>query len=298
MSMEIGEMDSLRITVLVEDSVSYDHGDLIAVHGVSYLVEANKEGIIYRTLVDVGSDPAILVHNMHSLGVIPNCIDAVVLTHCHWDHTRGLSKVLKEIGKTNLPVVAHPDIYRSVFSLTPRFRYTGMDCADSPEHVAENGGVLLLSREPVRLADGLVTTGEIERLTDFEGSGAGIRAKDGGIQEDNMPDDLSLVANVKDHGLVVIAGCSHAGIVNIVNQALRITGVSRISAVIGGFHLVNADSRKIEKTVDGLVQTGVGFVSAGHCTGFEAQYALRRALGERFKPMQCGSQYTFGLSNE
>jgi 7,8-dihydropterin-6-yl-methyl-4-(beta-D-ribofuranosyl)aminobenzene 5'-phosphate synthase len=293
MRLDIGQMDSLRITVLVEDSVSHNT-NLMAVHGVSYLVEASREGRIFRTLVDVGSNPAVLFHNMDALGVAPGCIDAIVLTHCHWDHTRGLSEVVKKIGKENLPVVAHPAIYRSVFSITPRLRYTGVDHADFPGPVAENGGVLLLTKDPVRLADGLATTGEIDRITDYEGSGGGIRSDDGLIAEDNMPDDISLLANVKDRGLVVITGCSHAGIVNIVRQARRITGVTRLSAVIGGLHLVNADSAKIDKTVDGLAQTGVELVSAGHCTGFEAQCALRRALGQRFEPMQCGSRYEFG----
>lgn len=296
MPVDIGQMDSLHITVLVEDSVSYNASALMAVHGVSYLVEATKEGATFRTLVDVGSDPAVLFHNMDALGVAPGCIDAIVLTHCHWDHTRGLSEVLKKVSKKNLPVVGHPAVYRSVFATAPRLRYTGVDHVDFPGPVEENGGVLLLSKDPVHLADGLATTGEIERLTDFEGSGAGIRAQDGTIEEDNMPDDVSLLANVKGQGLVVIAGCSHAGIVNIVRQASRITGVTRISAVIGGFHLVNADSGKIDKTVDGLMQSGVELVSAGHCTGFEAQCALRRAFGERFRPMQCGSRYEFELA--
>ena len=294
MTMHTGESDSLRITVLVEDSVSFYAGNLMAVHGLSCLIETFKNGNTFRMLMDVGSDPEVLFHNMEILGVSPACVDAIMLTHCHWDHTRGLSEVLKKIGKRNLPVVAHPAIYRSVFAATPRLRYTGIDPRDFPGSVEENGGVLFLSKDPVTLAEGLVTTGEIERLTGFEGSGVGVRVEKGTIVEDNMPDDVSLVANVKDRGLVVMAGCSHAGIVNIVRQASRITGVTRVCAVIGGFHLINADPRKIENTVNGLLETGAEIISAGHCTGFEAQYALKKAFGERFTPMQCGSRYEFG----
>ncbi len=291
--LHYGQADSLNITVLVEDTVSYGVHGLKAVHGVSCLVETTAGNLTSRTLMDVGSDPEILFHNMDVLGLSPTSIDAIVLTHCHWDHTRGLAQVVKRIGKKNLPVVAHPAIYRSVFSTTPRLRYVGVDHADLPGAVEEEGGVFLLAKDPVTIADGLSTTGEIQRLTDFEGSGGGIRAENGSITKDNMPDDISLMAKVTGQGLVVLTGCAHAGIVNIVKQARALTGQVPVAGVIGGFHLINADEKRIASTVDGLMQTEARLLSAGHCTGFEAQYALRHAFGERFKPMQCGARYHF-----
>jgi len=292
--MANAQLDSLRVTVLVDDCVSYNSSKLVAVHGVSYLLEAKKDDRTYTILVDVGSNHDVLLNNMEALGVIPSAIDAIVLTHCHWDHTRGISKMVKTIGKTQLPVIAHPAIFRNVFVNTPFLRYTGMDTEDRPEQIEACGGKLLLSRQPIIITQGLITTGEVERVTDFEGPGPAYRLEQGNLVADNMPDDISVVANVKEEGLVIVSGCSHAGIVNISLQSRRITNVSKIAAIIGGFHLVNADEEKLSKTVQGLVDIQPGFVSAGHCTGFEAQYALKSAFGERFQPMECGNRYAFG----
>jgi 7,8-dihydropterin-6-yl-methyl-4-(beta-D-ribofuranosyl)aminobenzene 5'-phosphate synthase len=108
-----------------------------------------------------------------------------------------------------------------------------------------------------------------------------------------MMDDISLVAQVQDKGLVIVTGCSHAGIVNIVKHSMEMTGENRIAAILGGFHLVSASEERIGRTAEALSQFDVELICAGHCTGFKAQAALYQAFKDRFKPLQTGMIFEF-----
>jgi len=109
--------------------------------------------------------------------------------------------------------------------------------------------------------------------------------------QDRMMDDISLVAQVQDKGLVIVTGCSHAGIVNIVKHSVELTGENRIAAILGGFHLLAASEERIGKTVAALSQFDIELISAGHCTGFKAQAALYQTFKDRFKPLQTGMTF-------
>ena len=116
---------------------------------------------------------------------------------------------------------------------------------------------------------------------------------EGEIKEDTMPDDLSLFARIRDKGSVILTGCSHAGAVNICRQCKKMTDQSPIQALIGGFHLVEASSERITKTVEALRQLEISSVLAGHCTGFPAQSELFRVFGEDFTPLRTGMRIEF-----
>jgi 7,8-dihydropterin-6-yl-methyl-4-(beta-D-ribofuranosyl)aminobenzene 5'-phosphate synthase len=288
-----GLLSSLRVVVLAEDSVQYE-GTLLGQHGISFLVEAWGGGLCRRVLVDVAQNATALLHNMNILGIDPSKIDAIVLTHCHYDHTRGLVEILKATGKKDLPVIAHPESFRLNFVTEPYLRHVGFTSGDSRTKIEEAGGLLFLSRDPLQIAAGLVTTGEVPRLTDFEEVGLPLKTiVDGRILQDAMSDDISVVARVKDKGIVIITGCSHAGIVNIVKRAVGITGESRICGILGGFHLVEAQEDRIQKTVDTLHQYNPAGIAAGHCTGFKAQVALYQKFREQFRPLQTGMTFEF-----
>jgi len=240
-------------------------------------------------LVDVAQNPDALLENMKKMGIAASCIDAVVLTHCHYDHTQGLGRILKETEKKDLPVIAHPDIFRLNFITDPYLRHVGVMEGDRREDIEAAGGSLFLTRDPLELMPGLITTGEVARATDFEEVGIALYTIAGGkVQADLMMDDISLVARVKGKGLVIITGCSHAGIVNIVKQAVAITETEKVHGIIGGFHLIEAPVARIQKTAQALKEFNPDWVYAGHCTGFRAQVELFQILKDRFSPLHTG----------
>jgi len=281
-------LSSLKITVLAEDSVQYE-SPLLGQHGISFLLEARMQDVCRRILVDVGQNPSALLHNMRLLGIQPSIIDALFLTHCHYDHTQGTVEVLKAIGKRGFPVVAHPDTFRPHYVKDPYLRHVGVTPEDSRPKIEEAGGLLFQTTDPFPFLSGLITTGEVRRQTDFEEVGIALfTLADGHMVQDTMKDDISLVAQVRDKGLVIVTGCSHAGIVNIVKHSVELTGEHRIAAILGGFHLLAASEERIGKTVAALSQFDIELISAGHCTGFKAQSALYQTFKDRFKPLQTG----------
>ena len=288
---EIGELDSLKITVLTEDSVLYE-SHYLGQHGVSFLLEGVKGSDVTRILVDVGQNSQALLNNMKLMNISPSIIDAVVLTHCHYDHTQGVAKMLREIGRRDIQVIAHRDIFRLNFVTEPYLRHVGIMPGDSREEIERAGGSLLLTRDPVKLMSGITTTGEVKRQTDFEEVGIALKTIEGGeVVDDQMLDDISVVTNVNGKGLVIVTGCSHAGIVNIARHAMELTGCEKIEGIIGGLHLVDASDVRIKGTSEELAKLNPKWICVGHCTGFKAQVELYLAFGERFSPLQTGMQF-------
>jgi len=134
---------------------------------------------------------------------------------------------------------------------------------------------------------GAVTTGEIERKTPFEGLEDLYTISEGTILQDHERDDSALVLNL-EAGLVIVTGCCHAGIVNTMSHAKRVTGVDKIHAVIGGLHLIGASEEKVQRSVEALREAE--FVFAGHCMGFDGLRRIASALGDRFRPIHTGSE--------
>jgi len=287
---EIGELDSLKITVLTEDSVLYE-SHYLGQHEVSFLLEGAKGSDVMRILVDVGQNSQALLNNMKLMNISPSIIDAVVLTHCHYDHTQGVARMLKEIGRKDIRVIAHRDIFRLNFVTEPYLRHVGIMPGDSREEIEKAGGSLLLNKGSVKLMSGITTTGEVKRQTDFEQVGIALKTLEGGeVVDDQMLDDISVVANVSGKGLVIVTGCSHAGIVNIAKHAMELTGCEKIEGIIGGLHLIDAPDDRIKRTVEELSKLNPEWICAGHCTGFKAQVELYLAFRERFSPLQTGMQ--------
>ena len=288
---KLDALDNLRITVLAEDSVLYG-SSYLGQHGVSFLLEGSSGGNTKRILVDVGQNSDALLSNMQTMGISPSIANVIVLTHCHHDHTQGIARMLREINKKDVPVIAHPSIFRLHFITQPYPRHVGIMQGDSKVEIEKAGGSLSLTKDPFVIMPGIMTTGEVKRGTDFEGVGIGLKTIENGmVVDDLILDDISVVANVKDKGLVIITGCSHAGVINIANQAIEISGGNKIESIIGGLHLVEASDTVIKRTVDELSQLNVARVSAGHCTGFKAQAELYLAFGERFSPLRTGMQF-------
>jgi 7,8-dihydropterin-6-yl-methyl-4-(beta-D-ribofuranosyl)aminobenzene 5'-phosphate synthase len=285
------QLDRLRIVVVAEDSVQYE-SSCLGQHGISFFLTAERRGITRHVLVDVAQNPEALLQNMKQMEIPFPSLGAIVLTHCHYDHTQGVARVIKTIGKQNLPVIAHPDLFRLHFVSDPYLRHVGVMEGDRKPDIEAAGGMLCLTRDPLEIMPGLLTTGEVKRQTDFEQVGMSLFTMENGrLHSDLMLDDISVVANVKGKGVIIITGCSHAGIVNITRQATELTGTEKVHGILGGFHLVDASDTRIRKTVQGLKRFSPDWISAGHCTGFRAQVLLYQTFKDRFFPLQTGVKF-------
>jgi len=285
-----GSVDRAEVTCVVVDDAGYDT-TFLGQFGLSILLDVASGDVTRRFLVDTGLSHEALLHNMGILGIDPKSIDYIFLTHCHYDHTGGLGGLLDET-RDGVFVVGHPEIFRSCYTVKPSMRYIGMPEGCGRETIESKGGHLVLASAPIEFMPGVVSTGEVERVTGYEPPENVFIIGEEGLVRDPELDDMSLAVNVKDKGLVIIAGCSHAGIVNIMKQTRRITGIDKIAAVIGGFHLRIAGEEQLSKTVEELSKAGL--VCAGHCTGFGALKAISEEMGDRFKLLQCGTRLEIG----
>jgi len=272
----------MKITIVMDDFSGMIR-NVVAHHGFSALVELENTKI----LVDTGANGEDLLKNFEVLGIDISEINTVFLTHRHYDHTGGLKKLLEErnkIGKKTF-VVAHPDLFVPLFSSKPFLRESGLPF--TKEELESLGAVFLLVEEPFEMTPGVFSTGLVEREERYERIGDYFRIVDGKLVKDNLPDDMSLVIK-SEKGLVIVAGCSHAGIVNIVKHASRVFNES-VFAVIGGFHLVGLEKDQIEDIVLTLKNLGVKRVFAGHCTGFDALCVFNNVFEDNFARFHVGS---------
>ena len=292
--LDIGKTKKLDVYTLLEDYAGYDT-TFYAQHGISFLIDATSDkGVRNRILMDVGQCSKPVLRNMELLGIDPKSIDIIVLSHCHYDHVGGLIGVLKSIGK-EVPIVAHEDIFRPHLVVEPMLKHVGIG-KDIIKESEENGGYWILTREPVKLMRGITTTGEIqeEEREPFERDtvkGLYTIGKKGLIL-DQLLDDISLAVSTPK-GLVIISGCSHAGIVSIVKRSVKLAGDEKIRAVIGGFHLISAKEDRIFKVIESLKSMKVRKIYTGHCTGFNAEYMLYREFGSDFIKLNCGKIIRF-----
>ena len=289
---ELGRVDDLTVFVLAEDHAGYD-SLFWGQFGTSFLIRFRSGQIEKGILFDAATSSEPILHNMKLLNLSPdNDIDMVVLSHCHFDHTGGLIGVLKNMNKEDIPIIAHPSISRTVIVMDPYLWAPGLTAANSMDKIEAAGGKWFLTKEPLKLAPGVMTSGEVERNFEKKVTLDSYNLEDGKLVRDEILDDLSLYFNT-DEGLVIVTSCSHAGIVNIVMQATKLTGKSKIRAVIGGFHLIDADTERINSTVQELKKLGVERVITGHCTGLKAEAVFLDSFGDSFTELYSGQILNF-----
>ena len=272
---------------------------LRAEHGFSALVTVQSGDRETRVLFDAGRTPDGLVENMRRLELSPRDIDIIVLSHGHWDHTTGMDGLAGELGKRNMPVLIHPEFWSR-----RRLAFPGRDPVELPttsKSALEGAGFEIVEdRQPSFLLDGtLLVTGEVDRSTEFERGFPGHEAhRHGSWQPDPLIlDDQALVASVRGRGLVVLTGCGHSGIVNILRYVKRLTGESRIHAVVGGFHLSGrAFEPIIQPTCHALGELSPDFLVPAHCTGWRATHALAARFPDAFIQNSVGTRFEFAAA--
>jgi 7,8-dihydropterin-6-yl-methyl-4-(beta-D-ribofuranosyl)aminobenzene 5'-phosphate synthase len=248
----------LKITVLNDNTAGKNTA---AEYGLSFLVESGNESYLF----DPGPSD-IALRNARMLEIdLDQKVETIVLTHGHWDHGNGLEYFY------NKKLITHPN------SFAVRYNKKNGHFNGLPLTKEEAGEIfeLNLSKKPVEVVKDHLFLGEIPKTNDFEAKTAS--SVDASGHDDFIPDD-SAVAVSTEKGLVVITGCSHSGICNIISYAKEVTGESKVHAVIGGFHL-RKDDEVLEKTIAWLKNEEIDLLYPSHCTALPALAKMYEAFG-------------------
>lgn len=315
----------VTVTVLVDnqadliarstETVKRFPGPLLAEHGFAALIDLREAG--RRILWDAGLSGTALLENARTMELDLSTIDAIALSHGHSDHTGAVAAAIERASRKpsarewkpdtpmeemvawsagkRVPLVAHPAAFRERWARRRDGTLIGPSI-DAPRTAWEAAGAeIVLSEGPHRLAPGCWTTGAVPRLS-FEraGTGRGRLYRQGTeFLPDGLEDDQSLVIHVRGKGLVIVSGCAHAGILNTIRYAQQISGVERVWAVLGGFHLAPADDDEIARTVDEVAALKPALIAPTHCTGFRAMSRFAAQMPDAFVLSLVGTTYSF-----
>jgi len=262
-----------KATVLCENSVFSGVG-VIAEHGWSVFIESDQGNFLFDTGQGLG-----IINNARYLNKDLSTIQGIIISHHHYDHTGGLFNVLEQTGKVN--VYAHPDLFKNSYVVNEgKERNIGIPYRR--EILQSMGAQFKFNTGFREIAPGLMLSGEIPRLTEYEKGVKKLLIKTNeGYAQDPILDDQTLVATT-EKGLVIILGCSHSGMINIMNHIIDKTGQSHICTIIGGTHLGPASKETVEKTIQALKQFDIEKIGVSHCTGLETSVRLSQEFGERF----------------
>jgi 7,8-dihydropterin-6-yl-methyl-4-(beta-D-ribofuranosyl)aminobenzene 5'-phosphate synthase len=283
----------------IAGTIGEGRSTLRAEHGFSSLVTVVRGERRESFLFDAGLTRDALVHNLDVLEVRPADLHAIVLSHGHADHVAGLTGLLSRTGRRRLPLLLHPDAFRRRKIALPDGREVLLPPPDR-RGIEQEGVEIVEERGASLLLGGLaLVTGQVPRTTAFEkGFPVHYAEVDGAWQPDPLiHDDQAVVVHVRDRGLVVLSGCGHAGIINILRHATAVTGVGRVHAVLGGFHLTGRLFEPlVEPTVAALQALGPGLIVPSHCTGWKAVHEIARVLPEAFVPNSVGTTFLIGAA--
>lgn len=294
------DMTAMDNSAVVTRAMALQGGEfrasISAEHGFSALVKTTGEGKTHTLLFDFGFSKDGAAQNAQTLGADLKEVEAAVLSHGHSDHASGMASMTALIGKTNLPFVVHPAVFKS-----PRYIKLGeefkINFPKLTRDMVQQAGLSVIETEkPYPMLDNTVLfLGEIPHATDFEKGWPLFHRQEAGKEIwDAIEDDTSVVMNLKDKGLVILSGCAHSGIVNTVQYAAKVTGVDKIHAVMGGFHLSGPFFEPIiDRTAQELQTLNPAYVIPTHCTGRKAIMEMEKRMPQQFILNMAGTKLTF-----
>ncbi|HEU5320792.1 MAG TPA: MBL fold metallo-hydrolase [Methylomirabilota bacterium] len=311
--MSLPEVDRIAVTAVVDNAIDSLRRDekvarrftnmrarrmptLRAEHGLAHWIEVTRGRETSRLAFDFGLTGESYVHNAVELGLPASGVDALVLSHGHQDHFGGLGGFLRTYLRFMRPDLT---LYGGADHFLPRYVeregqrvYIGR--LDRQELERQGLEVAVVER-PTLLPHGVMLSGEMREAEAFEPIPPDLRVeRDGAVVPDTFIGEQTLLAHVRGRGLVVVTSCSHRGIVGICRHAVRVSGVSKVHAVVGGFHLSGLDEERISRVVDTFRELGVDYVIPQHCTGLEAMSLLMQRFPAQMVVSSVGSTFTFG----
>lgn len=309
--MQITHVDKLRVTLVVDNCyftiqndspiaerlVSSKGVPLHTEHGLSYVVETTLDGETSSFLFDFGLNPETVLKNMAILNIKLGNVHAFGLSHGHLDHWGGLVHTLKTYQRANGNNTA---LYVGEEAFAPRFsgypwdkpHYLGQ--LDFEQLASIQNLTIRETKTPIEVMPGGYLSGYINRVTEYEKPRPTLLiARNEHLETDDFKGEQAMIFSVKNKGLIVLSGCAHAGIVNTVRHAQRITGISTVYAVMGGFHLFDSRTEDIKKTVEDIKSINPQYVIPMHCTGYDAMVQFYREMPQQFVLSTTGSRFTF-----
>ena len=310
------EIDNVEITCLVDNNVDmllpnnevafrpslnenwFIH-PLIAEHGFCAAIKLEANGIEHKILFDSGLDPMVAIHNAEVLDFNLSSLDLVISSHGHVDHTGGLISIINKMDKRKrqqMPLVLHTDAFKNRMVKLKDGRKINLPAPNRSNLIQAGYDIIEKQSQSLWIEDRLLVTGEIPRINNFEkGFPNHYSEVDGKMENDpEIKDDQSVIFNIKDKGLVVLTGCAHAGIINIIEYAKELTGQHNIYAVIGGIHLTGGMFEMlIPRTIDELERLDPRILIPCHCSGLKAMGEISKHIPNAFIQNSVGTKYVF-----
>jgi 7,8-dihydropterin-6-yl-methyl-4-(beta-D-ribofuranosyl)aminobenzene 5'-phosphate synthase len=312
-SVKVPAADEITITVITDNYCDALRGDykianrhvaapgspllnmsLHAEHGLAYHIETLVNGESHSFLFDYGTDFRGVGRNMELLAIDFKKVEALGLSHDHFDHQAALVQLLKSKSeglRKGIPFYVGEKTFLGTF-MSRAGNIVSLE-ALKREEIESLGFVKIVEvKDPTPIVPGAYLTGKIEQVTDYEQISAMFVAINGDeFVQETFSGEQAVILNAKGKGLVVLSGCAHRGIVNTVKHAQKVTGIEKVHAVIGGFHLIGASPELIRKTIADMKSVSPDYIVPTHCTGFEAIVAFAKEMPDQFIISTAGTKY-------
>ena len=306
-TIRIPEVEKITVTIIIENYAettrpSYKIGDrysgyLYAQPGLASHIETVVDGRSHSLLFDFGPGFSGVSSNMDALNIQPENLEALALSHGHQDHVGGLLGLLNSRKEKTLKGIP---FYVGDEAFAERGVGKGPDDVHvnhrppKKEEIEALGFVKIVEiKDPTPICPGACLTGRIERVTDYERVDPRRWVRRGDhFAPENFIGEQSVVLNLKGKGLVVFTGCAHVGVVNTVRHAQKMSGVTKVHAIMGGFHLTGAKEEVIRRTVADIKAMTPDYIMPMHCTGFEALTLFAKEMPDQFILNTVGTRYT------